>query len=67
MLFGLLVRNGYYLCNEVIIHYGHITLKTFAELTSEAELEDIPESDDNPTGFNRNGKGDTMLFLISDE
>ena len=67
VLFGLLVRNGYYLCNEVIIHYGHITLKTFAELISEAELEDIPGSDDNPTDSNRNGMGDNMLFPISNE
>ncbi len=41
VLFGLLVRNGYYLFNEVIIHYGHITLKTFAELMSEIKLGSI--------------------------
>ena len=28
VLFGLLVMNGYYLFNEVVIHYGHVTLKT---------------------------------------
>ena len=57
VLFGLLVRNGYYLCNETIIHYGHVTLKTFAELTSEAKLKDIPAFNDKLVVFNRNGDG----------
>ena len=43
VMFGLLVRNGYYLLNEIIIHYGHITLKTFAELMSEMTLKDVSE------------------------
>jgi len=41
------VRNGYYLFNEVIIHYGHITLKTFAELMSELKLKNILGANNN--------------------
>jgi hypothetical protein len=35
VLFGLLIRNGYYLFNAVVIEYGHVTLMTFAELIVE--------------------------------
>lgn len=59
VLFGLLVRNGYYLFNEAIIHYGHITLKTFAELTSEVKLEDISRTDDEMVS---NREGDDDIF-----
>jgi hypothetical protein len=57
VLFGLLVRNGYYLFNEAVIHCGHITLKTFAELTSEVKSKDISQADDNPIGSNKWGDG----------
>jgi IS4 transposase len=55
VLFGLLVRNGYYLFNEIIIYYGHITLKTFAELTSEARLKDFSKLNNEIVVSNRNG------------
>lgn len=35
VLFGLLIRNGYYLFNAVISKIGHFTLITFAEIFSE--------------------------------
>lgn len=58
VLFGLLVRNGYYLYNEIIIHYGHVTLKTFAELTSEARLiTKMKIAADNSIFPGRNGNG----------
>ncbi|MGD2246767.1 MAG: transposase [Candidatus Methanofastidiosia archaeon] len=38
VLFGLLVRNGYYLFNEIVVYTGHVTLKTFAELISEISM-----------------------------
>lgn len=41
VLFGLLVRNGYYLMNEIVIDYGHVTLKTFAELFVEVVREEV--------------------------
>lgn len=41
VLFAMLVRNAYYLLNEIITEFGHITLKTFAELIKEEKLKDI--------------------------
>ena len=66
VLFGLLVRNGYYLFNEIVIHYGHITLKTFTEMTSEVKLKDISEINDEIVS-NRKGDEGQYALNCSDE
>jgi len=47
VLFGLLVRNGYYLFNDVIRWWGHVTLLTFAELVCMKRNERIHSYDMN--------------------